>query len=228
MPDSPGLKAEGEPPAHFATQSSSILIPGNVRNESISRVGEVDRFTVRATAGQVFQLAIAPSGQLNAHIRVIAPGGRFLVNTSSSSALAPIFTASTAGTYIVHVQAKNLTSLGQYWVGIESLSTPSPDARPLAVGATLDGRLQGSIQADPYRVSARSGQRFQIDLTPLSGLNTRIRVYEPGGRLIVNTQASIARTFDFTANMTGNFIVLIEATHGANVGRYRVGLRFRA
>lgn len=224
LPSFPTLVAEGEPPASYLTQSSNVLVPGNVRNDSISRLGEIDRFTVQATAGQVFQVATAPGGNLYAHIRVVGPDGKTLVNTASTSALAPQFTATRAGNYTVLVQGKDHRFVGPYRLGLESLSRPSANARQLVAGNVAVGNLTGTVQVDQYAITARAGDLFQVAMSPQSNFNASIRVFEPGGKVLVNTSTSGAVAPQFRADRAGQYIIQVQAHNLTSLGRYSVGI----
>ncbi|MBX3421779.1 MAG: PPC domain-containing protein [Pirellulaceae bacterium] len=224
LPSVSALVAEGEQPAVFAQQSSVALVTGNVRNDSISRVGEVDRFTVQASAGQLFQVAIAPNGNLNAQLRVLDSIGRVIVSAASTQTFARNFSAGTAGTYIVEIQGVNHRSVGTYRLGLESLSRPSADAKALPIGSIANGQLSGSVQVDQFKVAARAGQVFQVALATQSGLDATMRVYAPGGRMLLEATTKSAAARNFTATAAGEYIVQIQATNLTSTGSYRVGV----
>jgi len=214
--------------------AAKTLPRGVVVNDAISRASEVDRFQFRANGGERFQLSLATANPSNVlSVRIIRPdGGTSEVILTVSGVRQTQFTipGNLTGNYIVEVRARNGATTGQYRIGLESISTPSPNAVALNSNSLITGTLREPIQVDQYRVQGRPGERIQLriaDLNPASG-PLKVTVFKPGGASktgVLQVNGSRQIEFWITNTEAGTYLVHVEARNGLSTGQYRLQMQ---
>lgn len=173
-------------PVADATGTVPITLPW-ARVYAMSHVGEVDRFSLNATAGQTLELQLSRSNRstLNAEIVVRAPGGA----TVGSGAMGAnpqsiVITDAVAGTYAVEVRASG-SAPGAYRLQARALAgtcgTGTPLALPLA-DQTVPLPAQGLLCLD---VALGAGQALDFETTGATGgLRGAVQLRSPQGEVV--------------------------------------------
>jgi hypothetical protein len=209
------------------------------RSGTISSPTDIDAYQFTGAAGdRVFLTAATTSGALDTRMLVYAPGA----STPEPASLCDIFGCrdqlefqlAASGTYTVLVEDGSLGNTGDYDIYLYSLPCATvagadPDSGSLACEQLRTGSISPGYDVDGYTFQATAGERVFLTAVTLSGsLDTRIRVFPPGGGPAeVESLCDIFGCRDqleFQPAVTGSYSVLIQDGGGTNPGTYAVTL----
>jgi plastocyanin len=196
------------------------LIYGGVISGTISAAGEVDTYTFSGNAGDVVQLAMQTSG-FAPRAKLYDPAGRDIA-TLTKTGRTYTFTLQSTGTYSFTIQASDLLHTGSYQIGLERVSSPSPDAVSLLPGSVLAGTISKGLEKDQYKIVGKAGDQFQLAFTG-SGIVPYAKLYDPTGRDI-GTMTQTGHTYTLTMNSAGTYILQIQDWNLVKTGSYKIGL----
>jgi hypothetical protein len=172
---------------------SAPLPRGTVLNESISRVGEEDRFTFHGNSGENMQInvAIQPGSNLQLEVTVFKPNGSSKLGTrmvTTTSRIGFWINPHEAGTYTVQVKAREGTGMGNYRIGLQSLTVAHVGpAQWLNPNTQLVRHISGSAQSQQYILPSQPNRTLTIQIDNLahhSGFRPRVTLYSEGGSII--------------------------------------------
>ena len=208
---------------------------GWTHNGSIE-IGEVETWTVPATIGQAFMVRAGKVGtnSFAPRLRLFSPGGVFLAENASSSAVEVGTIASENGEYSVLLEDwlvyPTNYSTAPYRLTMAKPGDPivlSPDDQG---GRMTNGVMhQGAIylgDLDLWTFSVNAGQSVVVRAGDAGGfLSPELRVFGPNGILVGREGSSAGASVAFTATNTGEYLVVIgEVKAGtiAGTGPYRL------
>jgi hypothetical protein len=195
-------------------------------------LGDLDPWTITATAGETIIVNIAETGPNSAFvpwIRVYGPGGGLVAGGNNWGDLAAqvTVTAPVTGTYTVLVSTADSgnDAVGTYVltaIHVVGAVVVSPGDQGDAL--TNGGNHSGTIHVgdlDPWKISATAGETivFNIGETgPNSPFIPWIRVYGPGGGLVAggNNWGDLAAQVAVTAPSTGVYTVVVSTADSGN------------
>ncbi|MEZ6075837.1 MAG: hypothetical protein R3C56_09220 [Pirellulaceae bacterium] len=177
----------------------------------------MDQYRIQGRAGERIQLRIADlnpaSGPLN--VTVFKPGGvskTGVLEVNGSRQIEFWVTNTEAGTYLVHVEARNGLSTGQYRLQMHTLTPALATHAPLLHSGTAQTEnIQGPVQSKQFLIDVRPNQRIELTLTKLSGpanFQPRITLYNSAGNIVRST---------VVGNGTGNISIPTHPTMGSRL-----------
>ncbi|MEA3030791.1 MAG: hypothetical protein QOG13_2116 [Sphingomonadales bacterium] len=244
-PSANGQEAATVPAAPAIAAGQSIageLTPNDMQRRS----GKYeDSYTIEGRRGQRVELRLA-SDAFDPYLVVTGPEGFTLANDdeggggeSVNSRLVLQFPSD--GTYRVAVTSFRSGESGAYRL---QASVPAADAAvtvplaadPIAIGATVNGRLGGSdgrqasgAFADRFRFHARRGQRVAIAVGS-DKLDTVLRLARPDGSedesddTNVNGETSTDSRLDTVLADDGDYVITVTSFRAGETGDYRLSL----
>jgi hypothetical protein len=213
------------------------LTNGGIDTGEILR-GDLDVWTFTATAGErvaVHVGEIADTDDLRPWIRVWAPNGAALANTSGVAAAAVDgAVAPVTGTYLVLVASfdSGFDGTGTYRLSVARTSgaitvTAGDEGGPLTNGGIDTGEiLRGEL--DVWTFAATAGERIAVhagEIADTDDLRPWIRVWAPNGAELANTSGVAAAAVDgAVAPVTGTYLVLVASFDSGfdGTGTYRL------
>src|SRR5688572_13075114 len=197
---------------------------GALRTGRIAGAGEIDVWTFAASSGQRISVhigEIVDNNDFRPWIRLLAPNGTVLGNTSGVSAAAIEAVAAATGTYQVQVASfdSGLDGTGTY--RLTTTRTPGPitvspgdQGGPLTNGAIHEGQiLQGDV--DVWTFTANAGERISLhvgEITDTDDFRPWIRLWAPNGASLGDTAGVSADVIDdVVAGVTGTYLVQVAS-----------------
>jgi hypothetical protein len=205
---------------------------GTLVSDRIDAPGDVDLFAFQGQAGQIVSLALASTGGFatnggsgSANLAIFGPTGA-LVGAARSNGQVHV-TLPVTGTYVVHVAAVNLATVGSYNINFECLFPEGPDTVPLSCEAAT-GAIEAPADVDLFSFQGQSGQIVSLSLASTGGFaanggtgSANLAVFAPTGAIVgaarSNSQVPV------TLPVTGIYVVHVAAVNLARVGTYRIG-----
>jgi hypothetical protein len=202
--------------------------------------GDLDVWTFTATGGERLAInvgEIADADDLRPWLRVYAPDGTVLANTSGTDvALVDGFVAPVNGTYLVLVASfdSGLDGAGTYRVSLAK--TPGPitvaagdQGGPLTNGALHTGTIvEGDL--DVWTFTANTGDRIALSVGEIvdnDDLRPWLRLYAPNGAVLGSSSGTDVASIDSVlAPVTGTYLVLVASFDSGfdGTGTYRLTL----
>jgi predicted secreted protein len=200
--------------------------------------GDLDVWTFTATAGERFAInagEIADADDLRPWLRVYAPDGAVLANTSGTDvAVVDGVVAPVSGTYLVLVASfdSGFDGAGTYRVSLAK--TPGPitvaagdEGGPLTNGGLHTGTIvEGDL--DVWTFTATTGDRIALsagEIVDNDDLRPWLRLYAPNGAVLGSSSGVEAATIDSVlAPVTGTYLVLVASFDSGfdGTGTYRL------
>ena len=240
------------PPASAQAPARSALTVGQTvsgeltANDSQRRSGKYeDVFVLQGRRGGRVDLRLA-SPDFDAFLVVTGPEGFSLANDdaegggeSLDSRIVVEFPAD--GEYRVAVTSFRAGETGAYRL---AAAAPGPDvavtmperAQPIAIGATIngrleqgDGRLASGEFSDRYRFTARRGQRIRAELSA-GKFDTYLMLRRPDGSqddnddTLVDGEASTNSSIDTVLAEDGEYVLVVTSYQPGETGEYRLSL----
>ena len=214
-----------------SSPGGNVLVPGDLRAGTISAAAETHTYTFNGQNGDVVLITLAQTAGFNAgfgilaRATVLAPNGTQLVRFNANGQRT--LTLNQTGTFTIHVDANNLTSTGNYSIGLERLSPLGPIDANLAPGDVVASTISAAAEVDIYTFAGQSGDRVLVTLGQTGGFNSgfgilaRATVIAPSGAQLDQFNANGQRTLALTES--GTFIIRIDANNVVNTGSYGVG-----
>jgi len=220
----------------LAPPSAAVsLTCGTLASGQITAPAQVDLFTFSGQTGQVVSLAIAsnggftnnPSASNSAELTVFAPSGT-AAGTIHSNSQANL-TLAQSGTYVIRVNATNLSTTGSYNLNFECL-VPASAAVSLTCGTLASGGIATRAQVDLFTFSGQAGQVMSLALASTGGFtnnpsasnSAELTLFTPSGvargTIHSNSQAN------FTLPETGIYVIRVSATNLFTVGSYNLNV----
>lgn len=87
-------------------------------------------------------------------------------------------------------------------------------ATPLALGATVRGRIEPELDADHYRIDVLDAGALAIDLTAVDGVDLVLELEDAGGTLIAKSDRGPARTREGVPNapvVPGHYVAVVRS-----------------
>jgi hypothetical protein len=241
-PSAQGQEAPAAPAIAAGQSVAGELTP----NDAQRRSGKYeDVYTIEGRRGQRLQLRLA-SEAFDPFLVVTGPEGFTLSNDDEEGAGESlnsriVLQFPSDGAYRVAVTSFRSGESGPYRLEASEPAagaavTAPVAAEPIALGATINGRLGGSdgrqasgAFADRYRFHARRGQRVTIALG--SGkIDTVLRLARPDGTedvsddTNVNGETSTDSRLDTVLAEDGDYVVTVTSYRSGETGDYRLSL----
>lgn len=220
----------------ISTPSSNAvgLNPGSLVTGTLREPIQVDQYRVQGRAGERIQLRIADlnpaSGPLK--VTVFKPGGvskTGVLQVNGSRQIEFWVNSLETGTYLVHVEARNGLSTGQYRLQMQTL-TPSlaTHAPLLRSGTVLTDNIQGPVQSKQFLIDVSPNQRIDLKLTRFSApasFQPRITLYNAAGnivRRIVVRNGTGTISIPTHSSMGSRLLVQVEDASLVSAGSFRL------
>jgi uncharacterized protein YfaP (DUF2135 family) len=213
------------------------LVNGGLQSGEIV-TGDLDVWTLTANAGDRIAVhvgQVVDNDDFRPWIRLWAPNGATLGNSSGTDAASIEAVAPTSGTYLVLVASfdSGLDGTGTY--RLSEAQTPGPitispgdQGGPLANGALQTGEiLKGDL--DVWTFTARAGQRIGVhvgEITDNDDFRPWIRLWSPKGATLGDTSGTGAAAIEAVAPVKGTYLVLVASFDSGldGSGTYRLTL----
>jgi hypothetical protein len=200
--------------------------------------GDLDVWTFSATANERLTIALgeipgAVDDDFRPWIRVYAPNGTVLVNSSGVNAAAmDSVVAPATGVYLVLVSSFDggLDGTGTYQMTLVKTGT-AVTVSAGDEGGALIGSGSGAIRAgdlDVWTISATAGQRISAQVTQTSetdDFRPWLRIYAPNGAVLVNASGlDSAAVTNATAPASGTYLIVVGSFDSGfdGIGTYSV------
>lgn len=222
-----------QPSVELDLQGTVLSLPelarGEVRGGAVPGRGESLRYRFHAESRERFELNAATSDpNQEIELRVIRPDGegnrvRRVVGSGRHEFSIPRFHQ---GEFIIDVRAGDGGSNGSFWIGLESVSTPSTNAADLRPRQIAQGRIESPVQVDQYKIESEGGERWSVEI--VSGTALDATVFKPGGALkntgSVQQNFSGVHRFGFSVNPyeSGTYILAIRSHENISDAAYQV------
>jgi hypothetical protein len=188
--------------------------------------GDMDAYTLDATAGTGVQLRVTDVGQTSfyPYLRVYDPNGKIVTYDYHQDVAAAAFTASISGKYTVVVfdYSSGYASTGAYKIYC-TVAPGSNEGGALTVGTPTTGTIElGDL--DSYTFSAAVGNKLQVVATDVNATAfvPTVAIYDPAGKNLVNNSGATTATASFTAATAGSYTVVVSDSSAgyASIGDY--------
>jgi hypothetical protein len=227
-------KAPGRVIVPVGDEGGPIVDGGNYSGKLLR--GDLDQWTFTAAVGDAISVTVSEIGTDTAFqpwIRVHAPNGTLMGGATGSRSAEVDFTAPSAGTYTVLVSRYDTADgTGQYELTLAQapgrVTVPVGDeGGPIVNGGNYTGYLlRGDL--DQWTFTATTGNAISVSASEV-GPNTAfmpwLRVHAPNGALMGGATGNLSAEVDFTAPVTGTYIVLVSRYDNADgTGQYELTL----
>ncbi len=199
------------------------LTLGRTGTCTLIRAGQVDNFTIAATAGDRLRLHVAPSSGGTSRpaltTGVLSPGGAVTCPAKADDDLdCPI---PATGTYTVVVRDFYGTGIGGYTITPQRLTNPV-GCGTLTVPATTAGTV--TLGGNPcHRIAATAGERIRLHTVPTAkgtGLAIWTDLIAPAGTVACGGKT--AGDLDCAITATGTYTAIVRDYYGQNTGPYAI------
>jgi hypothetical protein len=194
--------------------------------------GDMDVYTVSATAGESLQLAVGDLGgsAFFPHVQIYAPNGiRLAESSGQSGAGIDLQNVPQTGTYYAVVRHAGDDFIGSYAITV--VHAPGTQAIDLDSGALISSqRHYGNVELgdiDVYTFNGSSGGAFSVAVGDLEGsaFFPQLQVFGPTGLLLFSGADQTSVAFDaLNLTTTGTYYVLVRHAGDTFVGRYAIDL----
>ena len=208
------------------------LVCGTLVSDRIEAPADVDLYSFQGQMGQIVSLALASTGGFatnggtgSANLAIFGPTGAIVAAARSNGQVHVTLPAT--GTYVVHVAAVNLATVGSYNINFECLFPPGSNVVPLSCGATT-GAIEAPADADLFSIQGQANQVATLSLTSTGGFATNrgtgsanLAVFAPTGAVVGAVRSNGQVTI--TLPVTGTYVLHVAAVNLATVGTYTIG-----
>jgi len=186
--------------------------------------GDLDVWTFTANAGERIAVhigEITDTDDFRPWIRIWAPNGVVVGDTSGTDAAALDVAAPVTGTYLVLVASFDSGFDGTGTYRLTMTHTPGPitispgdEGGPVTLGAIQSGAIvQGDL--DVWTVTATAGQRITVQISQTSetdDFRPWIRLWAPNGAVLGNVSGLDAATINSVlAPVSGTYLILVAS-----------------
>jgi len=226
-----------------AWAADPILPPGTTQTGSISSPGQVNSYTLNASAGDVVDFTVAvTSGALSPEIQLYNGAGTLIDSASNrylngvcaggSTMEMDTVTIPVSGIYIVNVLDCSNTNTGSYNIYAQFTNSPVW-GNPLSFGQTLTGKIGLAAQSNTYTFSANANDSVDFTMVETSGTpSPKLRLYNPDGSLLssasnnyLNGVCAGGSTIEMntvTIPKAGTYTLLVGDCSDTNTGSYTI------
>ncbi len=213
-------------------QPSTAMSCGSLLQGSIATQAQVDQYTFAGAANDIVTLSLADTGGFDIHsianvfANVYAPSGKSVVSFGANGQQQ--LTLAETGTYVVQVNAGNLTTTGTYKLGLVCRSPTAQPSTAMSCGSLLQGSVATQAQVDQYTFAGAANDIVTLSLADTGGFdihsiaNVFANVYAPSGKSVVGFGANGQQRL--TLAETGAYVVQVNAGNLVTIGTYSLGL----
>ncbi len=197
-----------------------------VSGETVSgnlAAGDIDTFTIDATAGEDFFLTILEtSPAIELAVTVYDPTGA-LVTSGSTNAGLNLYAADlpVTGTYSVIIRDSGGDETGGYSLTTVLSTGGVTDDVSIVSGETVSGNLAAG-DIDTFTIDATAGEDFFLTILETSpAIELAVTVYDPAGALVTSSSTNAGLNL-YAADLpvTGTYTVIIRDSGGDETGGY--------
>jgi hypothetical protein len=215
----------------FPPSQHMPVVCGTLVSDRIEAPADVDLYTFQGQAGQIVSLALASTGGFatnggsgSANLAIFGPTGA-IVGAARSNGQVHV-TLPVTGTYVVHVAAVNLATVGSYNINFECFFPPSQHV-PVVCGTLVSGRIEAPADVDLYTFQGQAGQIVSLALASTGGFATNggsgsanLAIFGPTGAIVGAARSN--GQVHVTLPVTGTYVVHVAAVNLATVGSYNI------
>ncbi len=187
---------------------------------SIGTVGDIDQFRFEAQAGELMRLQVVKQSGSSPVICVeLFDPALATVHSGCGAAAITTMTLATSGTYLAIVSEQFNDRTVLYTIALERLRPPSPNARSLTYGATLQDAVEIQGDLDLFQFTGVAGDLIRVQSVKQSGSSPVIcqELFDPDG-VSIHAGCSTDATTTRTLTTTGTYVVAVtEQLHDRTV-----------
>lgn len=226
--------------------TAARLSPGQAVDGEISPAGDRDWFRLSVEPGQRYSITLDAAGEAETPLDPVlalygADGQSIAENDDSNGSLNSALRYSPTAAGDIFVEARGFTdqAVGAYRLSVEAGPAPADDVGNdaasrgrVTAGNAVSGVLESEGDVDWYRLSARVGQRYRINLSGADGSNQALG--DPMLRVVAGDGAELASNDDsenslnsmveWTPSQNGDVFVEASAFGGAAIGAYTLSV----
>lgn len=181
--------------------------------ERLLGAAEMQVFHFAGQAGETIVTQVVSPGFADARVEVYDPDGFQAGRTLSKT-----------GTHSILVKEAGADDSGEFTVVLERLSPPSPAARSLCFGCTLNGALDPRGDLDVFTFEATGGETISAELSMPNIAEPELLLYDPNGFWIAIDRSTGTASIDTVLTQPGTHSLLVDE-HDGRSSPYEVGLR---
>lgn len=213
------------------------LLANGTNQTGTLEIGDIDIWTFEVEAGDFFDLSISRSDvadtSFSPTIWLYAPDGEYLFsyNTASFPATATAQVAEQTGLYTAFVSDFIGDEDGGYLLRRAHVPVPfelpeGDEGGPMVNGENHRGEIVAG-DLDLWTFQAEAGDRLFVSLAEfiegeeeLSDFRPDLRLFDPDGVKVGDTDGPVSRFVDYTADKTGTYTVLVSDGSEYQAGSY--------
>ncbi|MES2325350.1 MAG: DUF4214 domain-containing protein [Pseudomonadota bacterium] len=209
---------------YFGNQTGSLA--SGAASGVINFAGDSDYFAAPVEAGSVYRMEFDSAGpetrQSGFGAITFGPRISYLQHaTVGVNSYVEYFRADEAGNAMAYMSGANLGAYAIRFqkVGVDDCGNEHVDARPLALGATLEGSMDGFGDVDSFSWRGEAGKTYEITARSALGPAIGLGFWQDG------TNATYGGHFTFTPSHGEPMVIYLGA--GNSSGRYDISISLK-
>jgi len=227
--------------------TTTATLAGGGVDGAVDQAGDVDWYRLQVEQGQRYSFTLvgvpnAEGGALDPMLAVYdGEGNQLLFNDDDGQGLnsALFYTPTASGEVFVEARGYSDEATGAYRLNVSAAPLPADDAggdvgtrSRISAGRTVTGNIEYEGDADWYRLSTRTGQRYRIALTGAEGAETplgdpMLRVLDAEGNELTSNDddgESLNSAVDFIPRANGDIFIEARGYADAFTGTYALNV----
>jgi hypothetical protein len=208
------------------------IVIGENLTATIDTVGEIDRYTFEAEAGDTLYVLMSTTSGLDPYFRLYAPNGSMVASKAAYSpddAEMDTNPLPASGTYVLLAEDYGFNDTGEYRIFVQRRNNPHKNT-PIGFGENFSAAIDGAGEVDTYTFNALAGDNLYVVMSTTSGLDPYFRVYAPDGSLIASNAAYSPNDSELDINSlpaSGTYVLLATDYDFNDTGEYRIFIQRR-
>jgi hypothetical protein len=198
---------------HGNTAATATAIQlGVATSGSIQLTGDVDVFSLSATAGSLYVARCATSVSYLCAMTVRDVNGTTVASTSYGAATSVGFSAATSGDFTVEVRAQYSGYIGAYTVtvssaGVDDFGDTTAAAGPITVGTNVNGNTQYAYDKDVMSFTATSNHLYVATCSTSVSYLCAMTIRNASGTSVATASYGTNTTATFLAAAGGTYTI---------------------
>lgn len=208
------------------TPNSRLLACGQTAADTIAGAVDSDLFIFNAQAGNIVSLTFTETADIDAgfdgRYDLYSPTG---VSLAGSALGRRQFTLTETGPHVVKIFDNSNLRRGAYALGLECITPPSLNIKPLVCGQTVRDTIAAVVDADLFTFTAQPGNVVSITLASTqafdASFDARYDLFSPTGQQLA---AAASSRLQFTLAAAGAYVIKVFDNANIRRGSYALGL----